>query len=1510
MRRFLLLFSVILTAIAACATALVDGKVYQIVNANYPLAMNITGPNGNISCAAPDTKSFDQLWEAKTSGSGWAFKNLTTGTYLTSSGATSEPWRLSSSIGDKSIFTIATSGSNVTIRPSAHGSMGYGYAHCDASHTVVCWEPGSTSSQWLFSEVAVSDADREATASRLEAMNAILDNATAYAEILGRIFADKACTRLSGSPSAADLAALPAGLRAMVAKIQAGDWTESNYDNPSITWADNYARKFRVQNYEVHSRGNECAELTGIQPYTNMNNPTGIMANAYDVLFIMVDEAPKDGSTLYYGHAPGMGMYNDWQTDYPLHEGLNVVPVWTDSSMGYIYYTADTYSNHQRQHKLAEFPPIKIHIEGGLINSYYNAIGDDLYTPDTRADFNYYRERAQHPMYDILGRRSILRFFFDRTETNVGNGEYCEGVKTLLGPSADINIETMIHQWDELALTELMQMGLVSDEDILAANADKAEGRDDWYDTLAGDDIAPGDFWQYWNNRHMAITMQGNLYMDATAWRTAYNGTTLPNIINLFGGGNIWGPAHEFGHMNQAPVKIAGTTEISNNCFSNVAVFTHTDRTSCSLMSSDQIDAFINGKTFIENGTWGATRMYFQLWLYYHAAGHNKKFYPRLYQLLREQPLQKSYYLNSRYDALHFVKMCCLAAQEDLTDFFEAWGFFVPLDNYQINDYAQYIATLTPADIAAVKDEIRAYGFPRNNAILFIDDRVNSPRPSWNDEYRKELAGDLGSLADFVNVSSVTKPYSYLLSGTTVTMSGGEGGVGFIIYDENDNLIGFSNSYEFPVSSACAQAIFSGNARVEALGADNNAVVAENIELTLPDEEKAEMLARMIDDCNFYIDNVDPTMTIVGKFKPADIAHLTALQTEAKEILAKGESDRYSDIYTRLQREYLYLTQNELPRVPFVPGGTYVLTVKGADGAFAKNLIPYGGYLSTTTAKDINNAAQQWVFEPASEGKYYIKNVATGSYINAPKSYNSVPHSSEKVALSVDWKTDLNHAYIHSEGVGVGVHPTYNSVIGSQEPDNAGYHLMLTKVASDDEQEDYVALSEAIASAERLMNKAGTVSADPVKIIVTDPDNRFFSNAKCKSTSYGEQFTSFSVINDDNLSTYFHSDYSGSNSTDGLDHYIGLTFASAPVTDFLLSYSTRGAGGSPVPTRITIQGTADGKTWTDIEEIASGLPTGNGQTFTTAILHSDAPLTAVRMMVNETSGNKSGGHSFFAISEMKFYTPDFTAIPSADYPDVTEALLREAFTAIEAGKAIYDEAISGGGTEKLESAVTRLNAIADKLTIAIGRPAGLNEFDYSYEGLTVRYIIPDPNDRSVTTKPVTGATGRVVLPGNPSDGKSRYILTAIGDYGFSDCSGLTAIEIPATVSAIGAGAFDGCTGLTEIYSLSSVPPACASETTFADCSSAATLFVPRGRKAAYSLDPCWGRFDKIEEIDVLIPGDANGDGIVNINDVVLAVDATLGRPVDIDTAAADVDGSGTIDVSDIVRIVDIMLHQR
>lgn len=59
----------------------------------------------------------------------------------------------------------------------------------------------------------------------------------------------------------------------------------------------------------------------------------------------------------------------------------------------------------------------------------------------------------------------------------------------------------------------------------------------------------------------------------------------------------------------------------------------------------------------------------------------------------------------------------------------------------------------------------------------------------------------------------------------------------------------------------------------------------------------------------------------------------------------------------------------------------------------------------------------------------------------------------------------------------------------------------------------------------------------------------------------------------------------------------------------------------------------------------------------------------------------------------------------------------------------------------------------------------------------------------------------------------------------------------------------------------------------------------------------------------LVPNDANGDGTVNINDIILVVGFVTGSSTldDCIVENVDVDGNGIIDVSDVILYVNIII---
>jgi hypothetical protein len=65
---------------------------------------------------------------------------------------------------------------------------------------------------------------------------------------------------------------------------------------------------------------------------------------------------------------------------------------------------------------------------------------------------------------------------------------------------------------------------------------------------------------------------------------------------------------------------------------------------------------------------------------------------------------------------------------------------------------------------------------------------------------------------------------------------------------------------------------------------------------------------------------------------------------------------------------------------------------------------------------------------------------------------------------------------------------------------------------------------------------------------------------------------------------------------------------------------------------------------------------------------------------------------------------------------------------------------------------------------------------------------------------------------------------------------------------------------------------------------------------------------RVFTFDGSLTGDANGDGTVDVADVVAIVNQILGQPDDsFVIEAADMDGDGKVDVADVVATVNVIL---
>lgn len=88
----------------------------------------------------------------------------------------------------------------------------------------------------------------------------------------------------------------------------------------------------------------------------------------------------------------------------------------------------------------------------------------------------------------------------------------------------------------------------------------------------------------------------------------------------------------------------------------------------------------------------------------------------------------------------------------------------------------------------------------------------------------------------------------------------------------------------------------------------------------------------------------------------------------------------------------------------------------------------------------------------------------------------------------------------------------------------------------------------------------------------------------------------------------------------------------------------------------------------------------------------------------------------------------------------------------------------------------------------------------------------------------------------------------IGEYTFYNCSSLTSVNIPSSVTSIGSYAFTCCSGLRSVYVYAETPPS-ISANAFNGCDlKNCTFYIPKGTYDAYWLSE-WGNLENIVEFD-------------------------------------------------------------
>ena len=195
---------------------------------------------------------------------------------------------------------------------------------------------------------------------------------------------------------------------------------------------------------------------------------------------------------------------------------------------------------------------------------------------------------------------------------------------------------------------------------------------------------------------------------------------------------------------------------------------------------------------------------------------------------------------------------------------------------------------------------------------------------------------------------------------------------------------------------------------------------------------------------------------------------------------------------------------------------------------------------------------------------------------------------------------------------------------------------------------------------------------------------------------------------------------------------------------------------------------------------------------------------------------------------------------------------------------------------------------------------------------------------SATNELVLGCNNTVIPTGVTSigdyafagcDGLTSVIIpegvTSIGQSAFSNCTGLTSVTIPSTVTSIGEQAFGSCNSLTSMKVKMETPIYCPESPFFTRTGewgtsptppSNATLYVPKGSKAAYLTAYIWKEFKSIKEFP---DSDVNQDGEIDVVDVVEIARFVVGTPAEtFDEFLADLNNDDEVNVADAVVLVN------
>lgn len=741
---------------------------------------------------------------------------------------------------------------------------------------------GSTASIWTFEHANITEADLNAAIQDYHNLREEYNKAGNNATALSQFFEDAACTTLksaykSVTDDALKTAMTESGINSttlqnMAIKIKNNSWAE-------------WEKIFRVRKVEPYTNPDTWNGILKIgYVYTRLSNPTGIWGNTNQILYVFVGDDIPEGASVNLIQVAKSDQQGDSQQ---LHKGMNAI-LTNDERALYINYEVST-SDAADSKKWRDYPDLSIHIEGGVVDGYFDANREGINTNEAWKQM-VAKGMFSKPFAMMKGRNIIYQMNSTLTKEYIPE-----------------KMREIVDFWDWMVDVQ---------HSLMAVN----EYKDRWHSVLG--------FYSCTYN-----------FMFASGCGTYYNESTLKDILvydtMAAGGGSLWGPAHEVGHIHQGLINMIGCTEISNNLFSQAVVHLN-GKTSTRLNErkfKNVADLYAANKSWHDYNLWDRNTMYLKLYLYYEVQKHHPGFFCELFRELRKDPLNhnkgsQSNPIPASEDFLKFALKVSSIVKEDLTEFFQAFGFFVPFETRVIGDYGDYYTYCTQEMIDEAKAQMAQYKKPKGN-IMFVENHIKHEpaidhdgnylynpdgskvlRTDFSDTDAVGKCGDVGSYSDFAT-GHYASGYTYTIKNDSILTMQGKGAVGYKVYDNEGNLLYFSNCNTFALPQSVVNKLAeSGKSMVlkvaQADGTDVTLPAADATKYTLK-VYRADALTT--DKCaTVYTDGTEATLPTIKNnelvYIEATDATVPTTLTEQTNYVNAADNTAYKLVLTDKQDFY------------------------------------------------------------------------------------------------------------------------------------------------------------------------------------------------------------------------------------------------------------------------------------------------------------------------------------------------------------------------------------------------------------------------------------------------------------------------------------------------------------------------------------------------------------------------------------------------------------------------------